>query len=431
MSVALPPDESERLAALRSYRILDTPPELPYDEISELAAQICQCPVAVIGMVDETRDWKKSKYGLPPDFSGLPREMSICSTTICGNDLMYIPDLTSDDRFRQSPIVVGAPHLRMYCGMPLITAEGYALGTLCVVDFKGHELSFEQTEAVRRLARQVVTQLELRRSVMDLDQRMRDLEQARAETMKERDKSDELLHNILPASVAGELKARGRVEPRFYESTSILFADFEGFTGLTERSDPKSLVEQLDQFFSAFDQIAGRHRLEKLKTIGDAYMCAGGLPVVNRTHAVDACLVALAMQSYMEKMNRQRDRLRLPRWELRIGIHTGPVIAGVVGQRKFTYDVWGDAVNVAARMETAGSGGRINVSDAVMNRVKDLFEFEDRGTIDVKSKGKLRMYYLSGIKPALSQAGEAQAPNPAFHRECERLFPGYSPASPQ
>jgi len=429
MSVFLPANESGRLSALRSYHILDTPAELPYDEISELAAQICQCPVAVIGMIDETRDWKKSKYGTPPDFTGLPREMSICSTTICSNDLMYIPDLTSDDRFSQNPTVIGAPHLRMYCGMPLINAEGYALGTLCVIDFKGHELSFEQTEAVRRLARQVVTQLELRRSVLDLDERMRDLEHARSEIAEERDKADRLLHNILPASIVGELKARGRVEPRFYESATILFADFEGFTRLTERTDPKGLVEQLDQFFSAFDQIAERHHLEKLKTIGDAYMCAGGLPVVNRTHPIDACLVALSTQSYMERMNRQRERLHLPRWELRIGVHTGPVMAGVVGQKKFIYDVWGDAVNVASRMEAAGSGGRINVSDAVMNRVKDLFEFEDRGTIDVKNKGRLRMYYLSRIKSALSQDGQGHVPNAAFHRECERLFPGYSPSS--
>jgi adenylate cyclase len=425
MAIQAPANEADRLVALRSYAILDTGPELGYDEITELAAQICQCPVAVIGFVDETRDWKKSKYGLPPDFTGLPRQISICTTTICGNDILVVPDLTKDERFCNNAMVMGEPYLRLYCGMPLINPEGYALGTLCVVDFQPRELNFEQTEAVRRLSRQVVSQLELRRSLLEIDQRMRQLEQMHAEIAAERDKSDRLLRNILPDSIARELRNENRVVPRFYESATIMFADFEGFTRLTERMDPKSLVDQLDQFFSAFDEIAERHRLEKLKTIGDAFMCAGGLPEPTRTHAVDACLGAAAMQDYMAKMNRQRERLRLPLWELRIGLHTGPVMAGVVGQRKFIYDVWGDAVNVAARMESAGAAGRINLSEAVMSRVKSLFDFDDRGTVDVKNKGRLRMYYLTRIKPALSRDELGHVPNEAFHRESATLFPGY------
>lgn len=427
MAMPVPDNEADRLGALRSYAVLDTAPELAYDEITELAAQICQCPVAVIGFVDEARDWKKSKYGLPRDFSQLPRQVSICSATICGNDILVVPDLAKDERFRDNPTVTGEPHLRTYCGMPLINPEGYALGTLCVVDFQPRELSFEQTEAVRRLSRQVVSQLELRRSLRALDERMQQLEQAHVEIAAERDKSDRLLRNILPDSIARELRDENRVAPRFYESATIMFADFEGFTRLTERMDPKGLVDQLDQFFSAFDEIAERHRLEKLKTIGDAFMCAGGLPEPTRTHALDACLAALAMQDYMAKMNRQRERLRLARWELRIGLHTGPVMAGVVGQRKFIYDVWGDAVNVAARMESAGAAGRVNLSDAAMSRVKSLFEFEDRGTVEVKNKGPLRMHYLARIKPALARDEAGHVPNEAFHREAATLFPGYVP----
>ncbi len=429
MAIQAPANETDRLIALRSYAILDTGPELAYDEITELAAQICQCPVAVIGFVDETRDWKKSKYGLPPDFTALPRQISICTTTICGNDILVVPDLTKDERFCNNATVTGEPYLRLYCGMPLINPEGYALGTLCVVDFQPHQLNFEQTEAIRRLSRQVVSQLELRRSLLELDQRMRQLEQMHAEIAAERDKSDRLLRNILPDSIARELRNQNRVVPRFYESATIMFADFEGFTRLTERMDPKGLVDQLDQFFSAFDEIAERHRLEKLKTIGDAFMCAGGLPEPTRTHAVDTCLTALAMQDYMAKMNRQRERLHLPRWELRIGLHTGPVMAGVVGQRKFIYDVWGDAVNVAARMESAGAAGRINLSEAVMSRVKSLFDFDDRGTVEVKHKGQLRMYYLTRIKPALSRDELGHVPNESFHRESAKLFPGYVAAA--
>jgi class 3 adenylate cyclase len=204
-----------------------------------------------------------------------------------------------------------------------------------------------------------------------------------------------------------------------------MFTDFQGFTQLTERMDPKGLVEQLDQFFSAFDEIAERHRLEKLKTIGDAYMCAGGLPDARRTHPVDACLAALEVQDYMARANQQRERLRLPRWELRIGLHTGPVMAGVVGRKRFAYDVWGDAVNVAARMEAAGGAGCINLSEATMNRVKSLFEFDDRGMLEVKNKGKLRMYHLLRIRPELARDAAGRNPNDKFHVACENLFAGY------
>lgn len=140
MSFAIPANESGRLEALRRYQILDTAPEVAYDEITELAAQICGCPVAVIGFVDEAQDWKKSKYGLPANFTGLPREISICSTTICAGNLLHVGDLTKDERFRDNATVTGPPHLRFYCGMPLVTPDGYALGTLCVVDFQPREL---------------------------------------------------------------------------------------------------------------------------------------------------------------------------------------------------------------------------------------------------------------------------------------------------
>lgn len=424
-TLRIPENEIERLAAVKSYQLLDTAPEIAYDEITELAAQICQCPVAVVGLVDERRDWKKSAYGFPPDMCTSPREMSICSSIICGSDLVVSPDLTKDERFRDNPMVTGEPNLRFYCGMPLINPQGHALGTLCVVDFQPRDLSFEQTEAVRRLSHQVVSQFELRRSVLELERRMAELSEARREAEQERDRSDRLLLNILPRAVAEELRANQQVTPRYHESVTIMFADFEGFSRLTERIEPKSLIEQLDQFFSAFDGIAARHRLEKLKTIGDAYMCVGGLPEPNRTHDVDACLAALSMQEFMRRTNAQREKLHLPRWDLRIGIHSGPVMAGVVGKSKFIYDIWGDAVNIAARLEAAGGAARINISDTVHNRVRSLMEFEMRGAVEVKNKAPINMHFLARIKPEFSRDPEGLRPNDAFHRECEKLFPGY------
>lgn len=423
--LSIPANEPERVAAVRSYQLLDTAPEIAYDEITELAAQICQCPVAVIGLIDESRDWKKSAYGVSPDQCTSPRELSICSSTICGSDLIVCPDLTIDERYRDNPTVAGPPNLRFYCGMPLINPQGYALGTLCVVDFQPREINIEQMEAIRRLSHQAVSQLELRRSVLELERRMAELAEARREAEQERERSDRLLLNILPRVVAEELRANEQVVPRYHESVTIMFGDFEGFSRLTEQIEPKSLIEQLDQFFSAFDAIAERHRLEKLKTIGDAYMCVGGLPEPNRTHDVDACLAALSLIEFMRRTNMQRERLHLPRWELRIGIHSGPVMAGVVGKSKFIYDIWGDAVNIAARLEAAGGAGRINVSDVVQTRVRPLMEFEPRGAVEVKNKAPINMHFLTRIKPEFSRDPEGLRPNDAFHRECEKLFPGY------
>ncbi len=423
MDVPIPENDAERVAAHGTYNIMGTPPEMAYDDITELAAQICRSPVALIGMIDKSREWLTSKYGLPPELTEVPRDMTICSTTICMTDMLVVPDLKTDERFSENPNVAGEPHFRFYCGMPLINPEGYALGSLCVLDFEARELSFEQTEALRRLSHQVMAQLELRRNLVELQNAHQQLERAREQIEAEKSKSDQLLLNILPEKIAEELKQHDRVEPRFYDSATILFTDFKGFTKFAESMEPARLIDQLDQYFSKFDEITEGHRLEKLKTIGDAYMCVGGLPEVHRRHPIDACLAALEIQDYMETMNRQREKLRLAPWELRLGIHTGPVMAGVVGKKKFTYDIWGDSVNVAARMESAGSPGRINISEYTQNLVKDFFEIEFRGSVEAKNKGELNMYYLNRLKPEFSRDEPGHFPNDRFKEACERVSP--------
>lgn len=414
MAVPIPANEQERLAALNQYQVLGSPPEFAYDDIAELAAEICQCPVAVIGLIDETREWIKAKYGLPADFTECPRDMVVCATAICRNDLLCVPDLTKDERFKDYAMVAGEPHLRFYCGMPLINPDGYALGTLCVVDFQPRELSPSQREAVRRLAEQAMAQLELRRQLRERDNILRELAETRAAVAREKEKSDTLLQNILPAAIAEELKEHQRVQPRYYEAATILFADFKGFTRLTEGLEPARLVQQLDDQFTRFDEIAERNRLETLKTIGDAYFCVGGLPEPNRTHAIDACLAALQMQDFIRRTNRQREKLRLAPWELRVGINTGSVVAGVVGKRRFSYDVWGDAVNIAQRLEAACEPGRINISASTYHHVRSVFELQPRGTIEVKNKGATDMYFLDRIKPEFSADPEGCRPNTQF-----------------
>lgn len=390
MVYPVPDNEIERLAAVDTYQVTDKPPELSYDDIAELAAQICGCPIGLINVIADEREWLTAKYGLPPNLAYIPRG-SACSTAICQSDLLNVPDLAQDERFASLDAVVGEPHFRFYCGMPLINPEGYALGTVCVFDFERRELTFEQSESIRRLARQTMGQFELRRKLLELNGAQQALD-------SEQKRSDELLRNILPSKIADELRANNHVEPRFHDSVTIMFTDFVGFTRLAESTEPRSLVNDLDQYFTAFDDIMDRHNLEKLKTIGDAYMCAGGLPEENQTHAFDVCAAAIEIQDYMRQINRQREKMRLQPWELRIGIHTGPVMAGVVGKKKFTYDIWGDAVNIASRMESNGKAGRIVLSESTYHRVKDKFDCEFRGVIEAKNKGPMESYLLNGAK---------------------------------
>lgn len=426
MSFPTPANEPERLAAVRALNILDTTPDIAYDEIGELAAQICQCPVAYIGVMDDDRLWLKARYGLPPNFHQCPREIAFCKETVCGTELVVAPDLRQDARFSSIPAVTGEPYFKFYCGMPLVTDEGYALGTLCVMDFEPRQLSFEQTESLRRLSRQVMTQLELRRKLIELDRANKDLDQVRKDITAEKMRTEELLINILPVSIADELKKDGKVQPKYVPSATILFADFKGFTLLAERIEPVALIGLLDQYFTTFDEIVTRHGLEKLKTIGDAYMAVAGLPAANRRHPFDACLVALELQGAVARIKAQREKMRLQSLDLRIGVHTGPVISGVVGRRKFTFDIWGDAVNTASLMEISGAAGRINVSETVAGHVRSLFDLEPRGAIETKHHRRLEMFFLDRLKPEFSRDAEGRLPNEKFAAECSRLFTGFS-----
>lgn len=410
----VPANEAGRIEALRTFRIMDTPPEIPYDEIGELAAQICGCPVAYVSFIEEDRFWFKSKYGLPADFLGCPREVAFCSITICGQELVNAPDLANDPVFKDFPFVVGEPHFRFYCSMPLVTREGYSIGSICVMDFTPRQLTPEQLESVKRLARQTMCQLEHRRQLLELAELNRSMEAARKAASAEQERSEALLTSILPASIARELKEKGSVEPRFHPATTVLFTDFVGFTRFSERAEPAILVSFLDQVFSAFDEISVRHGLQTLKTIGDAYMAASGIPSASRAHCIDACLAALEMQRAIRLLNERRARLRLPTLDLRIGLHSGAVMAGVVGKRKFTYDIWGDAVNLAARLESACEPRRVNVSATVYAQAKAFFEFSPRGPIEIKNKNPVDMYFLDRVRPEYSADPAGESANTEF-----------------
>lgn len=204
-----------------------------------------------------------------------------------------------------------------------------------------------------------------------------------------------LLHNILPEKTAIELiENNGKVLPKQYEQVTILFTDFKGFTKIAENLSAEDLVNDLGILFEKFDKIVEEHNVEKIKTIGDAYMCAGGVPEKNTTNPLDVTKASLAIQKEMLNFNAERNKIGKQTWEIRIGIHTGPVITGVVGKSKFAYDLWGDAVNTASRLESAGEVGKINLSKETYELIKDHFKCEYRGKIEVKNKGKIDMYFL-------------------------------------
>jgi class 3 adenylate cyclase len=214
---------------------------------------------------------------------------------------------------------------------------------------------------------------------------------------EERDRSDGLLLNILPQQTAMELKNLGRVKAQRFDEVSVLFTDFKGFTSHAESLDPEKLVKSIDYYFSHFDTLMDKYGLEKIKTVGDAYMCASGLPYPSEDHAVRIVEAAREILEFVEaaKKDSSEDHVR---FDIRIGINSGPVVAGVVGTKKFAYDIWGDTVNIAARMESASEEGKINIAENTYERIKDHFECEARGNIAVKNRGKLNMYYVLSKK---------------------------------
>lgn len=211
-----------------------------------------------------------------------------------------------------------------------------------------------------------------------------------------RRQANRLLANILPAETIRELKSQGLVKARRYESVSVLFTDFKGFTRVSEQLPPEQLVADLDHCFRAFDTIVARYPVEKIKTVGDSYMCAAGLPLPNPRHAHALVQVALEMQDFMQDFNTRRRAESLPQLPMRVGIHSGPVVAGIVGQQKFAYDIWGDTVNTAARMESSGAPDQVNISAATYALLQDEFACTPRGMVDVKGKRSMEMYFVQG-----------------------------------
>lgn len=293
------------------------------------------------------------------------------------------------------------------------SGEDKWIQTVLTPIFDGNRI--EKIIAIEKdITKQKLFELQLIRQNEESMRLVDDLRRANNTIDLERQKTRSILLNAMPEEMVEELMGVGYAGPRSFSSATIMFTDFKGFSKSCEHLTPKQIVDNLDFFFSTFDEIMERHVVEKIKTIGDAYMCVGGLPIRNRTHPIDVVIAALEIKHFMATYLRDNPGKGLPDWQLRIGIHTGPLVAGMVGKKKFAYDIWGDAVNVASRMESAGVPGLINISYSTYERVKQYFECTPRGSISIKNHQNVNMYFLNRFKAEYSMDPEGYFPNDKF-----------------
>lgn len=390
-SAPLPRDEEERVRELQTFEILDSAEEQEYDDLVYLASQICQTPIALMSLVDNDRQWWKSKVGLPGRQT--PRDVAMCAHAILAPQTMVVKDARLDERFAGNPLVTEDPSIRFYAGAPMVTLNGHAMGTLCVIDRVPRELSEVQKKSLEALSRQAVMLLELRRAKRLAEEVSRQKQLILKKLTGEQEKSDRLLASLFPPAIADRLRA----EPcssiaEEHEAVTVLFADLTNFWRIAGTRKPAEMIDLLNRVFSLFDSLVARHGVEKVKTIGDTYVAVAGLNHDRPDHAAAIADLALSMQREICAIDTgSRQSL-----DIRIGIHSGPVIAGVIGTQRLAYDMWGPTVAMAFQMETCGVPGGVQASAATHALLQHDYLFEPRGEFYVPDQGEVATYLLTG-----------------------------------
>jgi len=403
---ALPLDEPDRQRALEDLKLIDSPQEERFDRIVQLTQLLFQVPIAYISLIDKDRQWFKSKVGLEANETS--RSVSFCGHAILEDKAMVVPDALQDYRFAANPMVLGEPFIRFYAGQPLRGPSGHKVGTLCLADKDARELKEHDLKLLAQLGKlvereftlldKIQMQIETLKAKEALEKKSQELEKAVTELSAEKQNSEFLLKNIFPGEVADELRANGKVKAVGHEKATVLFSDFSEFTSVAATYTPAELVEELNRAFCLFDGLSARLGVEKLKTIGDGYLCVAGLQGDPVEAGVKMLKFAQEILAFTLKRKAEVEAAGKKYWNIRIGIHSGPLVAGVVGVKRMAYDIWGDTVNIAARIQQGSEPGRINLSKSFRDLVGDKIEAEARGKKPIKHHGEIEMFFFQKLK---------------------------------
>ena len=357
-------DEVERLGVLEK----DFSAEPNYNALTQLATISTGTQIGLINILGSNIQKCKMDFGFSADQSAiaqeLPREISVCQySLLMPKEPLIIEDLFLDERTKNFQKLEAYASLRFYAGSPLVTSKGYSIGTLCVLGTEPKKSTHDQIEGLRILADLVVGSIE-------------------NDFLKKHDNGKKDAPSI----------NQNESMVKYFSTSSILFADFVGFTKLVEKLEAGDLIETLTVFFKGFDRLAQKHNVRKVKTIGDCYMCVSGIPQQEKEHALNMCMFALDILKFVEGINIQHEVLEKPIWKLRIGIHSGPLIANF---QAGAFDVWGDSVNIAARMESSGQAGKVHISEKTADHLDSEFSLSARGEVELKNKGFFQTFFLN------------------------------------
>ena len=366
-----PINEEERLNEIKRLDLINTDVNnnRNFNNITQLACYLTGRTQSRVHILNDNNQICKNTHGFNAfeEVMGkdIPRSASICQYVLdAPREQLIINNVREDPRSKHFHEMPMAPNIQFYAGTPIITTRGYTVGTLCVMDKIPGSINHEQKEGLRLLSDQLSNLFE--QQIITPDK----------------------LSNITPND------NHEKMIGTYYSSASILFTDFVGFTKLTENIEPGDLIETLDEFFASFDQIMINHGLQKVKTIGDSYMAVGGIPAGEKDHAKNTCKAGLDIIEAVRGINIKREALQQKPWEIRVGIHTGPIIAGTSGSG---FDIWGDAVNIASRLESSGEVNRVNISGETQQFLTVKDTIESRGKIQLKNKGEMNTYFLNNI----------------------------------
>jgi len=357
-------DEVERLGVLGK----DFSADSDYNTLTQLSTITTGTQIGMINILGSNIQRCKMDFGFSADQSAiaqeLPREISVCQYSLLNpKEPLVIEDMFLDERTKNFQKLEAYSELRFYAGSPLVTSRGYSIGTLCVLGMEPKKITHDQIEGLRILADLIVSSIE-------------------NDLLKKQDEGNK--------EVSSNNQNQSMV--KYFSTSSILFADFVGFTKLVEKLEAGDLIETLTVFFKGFDRLAQKHNVTKVKTIGDCYMCVSGIPKQEKEHALKMCAFALDMLKFVEGINIQHEVLEKPIWKLRIGVHSGPLIANF---QTGAFDVWGDSVNIAARMESSGQAGKVHISEKTADHLDSEFSLIARGEVELKNKGFFQTFFLN------------------------------------